>query len=56
MIPQQIDLNQMYQTRQHICKHCIHRNYVTDKCSQNEKILAIYNKKPNNHCPIGRWQ
>ena len=53
---QQIDLQQMHQLRQKLCKLCEHRNYVTDLCSRNEKIISIYNKKPNNHCPIGRWQ
>ena len=52
---QEVNLEQMHQLRQKLCKLCEHRNYVTDVCSRHEKIITIYNKKTNNHCPIGRW-
>jgi hypothetical protein len=53
---QQINLEQMHSMRQQLCRWCEHRNQTMDVCSRHEKLITIYNKKPNNHCPIGRWQ
>jgi hypothetical protein len=53
--PQEINLEQMYAMRQQLCRWCEHRNQTMDVCSRHEKLITIYNKKPNNHCPIGRW-
>ena len=52
---QQINLEQMHSMRQQLCRWCEHRNQTMDVCSRHEKLITIYNKKPNNHCPIGRW-
>jgi hypothetical protein len=54
--PQQINLEQMHTMRQQLCRWCEHRNQTMDVCSRHKKLITIYNKKPNNHCPIGRWQ
>lgn len=45
----------LYDIRIKICKSCISYNRVMDMCQQTEKIVAIYNKRLTNKCPINRW-
>lgn len=45
----------LYDVRTKICKTCNSYNRIMDTCQQTEKIVAIYNKRITNRCPLNKW-
>jgi len=45
----------LYDVRTKICNNCTSYNKIMDTCQQTEKIVAIYNKRLTNKCPLNHW-